>query len=343
MHAQGSTDTLTASAADAVSTIFDDLYRPDSVVSLKMELDLERFLENKDIDAYYPAILHFRDVADQKVSWPIEIKARGRSRRQFCDFPPLKLRFFSDDLATKQLANFNQFKMVTHCRKSVDIRKIVLKEYLVYRIWQLLSENSFRVQLFEVTYRDIRQADRTFQAYAFLLEDEAHVAARLQGEVVQQRGALSKYIDQEELTFLALFQYFIGNTDWLVDRQHNIKFVKCPAALKLKILPYDFDACGLVGAAYAIPASHLPIEAVQERLFLGDCVSPEAFEQGLTIFREKKTAIFDLIRQFEPLDQRSRKIMIRYLEQFYRAIDKANFIDKVLLKECLGTEKQTGR
>lgn len=332
-------DTLPQSeplSIDSMEPSIFNFFQRNEVLSIQIETDIDRFLANQAIDAYHPAILRFQGKDGTDIMLPMEIKARGKSRRQFCEFPPVKMRFFSSDLKDHQLAPYQKLKMVTHCRTAIGIREVVLKEYLVYQLLNLFTENCFRAQLLKVTYKDVRKRQEPFEEYAMILEDEDQLAKRLGGQLMQQRGALSKYVSQEELTFLALFQYMIGNTDWILDRQHNVKFVKCPALKKLRAVAYDFDVCGLVDAAYAIPASHLPIKSVQERLFIGACVAPEAFEKTLDLFRNREQEVYELIDQFELLPEQQRKQMRRYLNSFYKIIEEADFVEKELLRQCKG-------
>ncbi len=334
-----SADTLSQTdSLDAVhfeKNIFDYLKR-DSVLHVQIETDFEQFVTDKSIDAYQPALFRFRNPKGELCSLPTEIKARGKSRRQFCNFPPFKMKFFREHLEEHQLDKINSLKVVTHCRKEIDIRKIVLKEYLVYKMLNLFTENSMEVQLLKIDYLDAGRKKAPVVQYGMLLENEKSLAKRLGGKVMKQRGALSEYVPEEDLIFMALFQYLIGNTDWVVDQQHNVKFIKCPKEKKFRIVPYDFDVCGMVNAVYATPAAHLPILEVQERLYLGQCVEKESFEKGLVILRERKEKLFTLIQEFDLLTNRQRKKMMRFLETFYEAIEEADFIERELLEKCKG-------
>jgi len=285
------------------------------------------------MEVYLPAQLYLSKQGQDHII-PMEVKARGNSRRQFCHFPPMKLKFFDSWLEKEGLANFTDLKLVSHCRQSIDYRDVVLREYLVYKMLSILTDDSFRTQLLRVEFVDFRQEKNIDHQYAMILESVDQLADRLQGKVIEQRGLLSQFVPQEELTFIALFQYFIGNTDWELDRQHNIKYIKCPKVKKLKAIPYDFDVSGIVNAAYAIPASHLPIKHVQERLFLGKCVSLEEFENALLPFRQHKEELLTIIENFEPLSLRQRKKMLKFLDSFYRAIEKEGFIKKQLMANC---------
>ncbi|MEM9822853.1 MAG: hypothetical protein AAF985_17360 [Bacteroidota bacterium] len=329
----------TEASAPQEKSIFDYLQR-DTALSLKIELNLQKYLDLKSIDVYLPAQMHLQNEAGEWEQIPLRVKARGKSRRQFCHFPPMKLKFFEDWLATNHLAAYTDIKLVTHCRTAMEYRDVVLREYLVYKMLEVMTGNSFRVQLARIEFVDFYQKKPGEYQYAMLLEPAEQLAHRLEGRLMEQRGLLSKYVLEEELTFIAMFQYFIGNTDWELDRQHNVKYIKCPKIKQLKAIPYDFDVSGVVNAAYAIPAAHLPIEHVQERLFLGKCVSVEAFEKAILPFKKYQKELLAVVEGFEPLSQRQRKKMLKFLHQFYEDIERKDFIEKQLLGDCKREDKE---
>ena len=63
----------------------------------------------------------------------------------------------------------------------------------------------------------------------------------------------------------------IGNTDWNLDKSHNIELIR-PASGGAPIpVPYDFDWSGLIAPPYARPNQMLGIGSVKQRLFRGFC------------------------------------------------------------------------
>ena len=133
---------------------------------------------------------------------------------------------------------------------------------------------------------------------------------------------------------VSIFEYFIGNTDWSVPNNHNIKLIfdrKNDAALPFPVA-YDFDYCGLVDASYAIPNEVIGTEKVTERVYRGFPRTAEEIQTILNVFRNKKDSIYSLINNFSLLNEKARKVMTNYLDDFYKTIDnssqvKAIFID----------------
>jgi hypothetical protein len=129
----------------------------------------------------------------------------------------------------------------------------------------------------------------------------------------------------------------IGNTDWSVPGQHNCKILTMHNTDRPDlgmIVPYDFDYSGLVNADYAIPTEALDIENVRERIYLGRCRTEEEYVMALKEFTDKKEDFYRVIQEFSLIDERTRKDMIRYLDEFYVLFDKRNTIVSELLRNC---------
>ena len=58
----------------------------------------------------------------------------------------------------------------------------------------------------------------------------------------------------------------IGNTDWAVPNNHNVKLIydKERKLAPPLVVPYDFDYSGLVDASYAVPNEVIGTEKVTE-------------------------------------------------------------------------------
>ena len=100
------------------------------------------------------------------------------------------------------------------------------------------------------------------------------------------------------------------------------------------IIPYDFDYSGFVNASYAVPVEDLGIETVRQRIYQGVCRDEVTFMDALQEFTAKKEAFYSVIREFQYLDERSKKDMIRYLDEFFSMFDKRNSILYALKNEC---------
>ena len=58
-------------------------------------------------------------------------------------------------------------KVVTHCNNSKVYSEYVLKEYLIYKIYNILSPVSFRVRLIRMKYVDTGRKNKVTESWAF--------------------------------------------------------------------------------------------------------------------------------------------------------------------------------
>ncbi len=138
---------------------------------------------------------------------------------------------------------------------------------------------------------------------------------------------------------VVIFQYMIGNTDWSVPKNHNIKLLadKEDSSAKPFVVPYDFDYSGLVNTDYAVPAPALNLENVTQRLYRGFPRTMAELQAVLKIYQQQKGNIYTMIKNFEPLDKQNKKEMMYYLDNFYDMIDNPKkvqftFIDDARLQ-----------
>jgi hypothetical protein len=169
---------------------------------------------------------------------------------------------------------------------------------------------------------------------AFILEEFDDVAKRNSCKEVKIDNLHTENTDRQQMTLVALFEFMIGNTDWSVYANHNIKLISehKPAVSKPYAIAYDFDYSGLVNAPYAIPEPALGTTLVTERVYRGFPRSVEELQESAKLFLEKKDSIYSMIDNFQQLQPRNKSEMKRYLDDFFLIINdprkiKREFID----------------
>ncbi len=269
-------------------------------------------------------------------SYPVQVRTRGRFRlnRHICDFPPLRLNFPTDSVSGSVLHGTDKVKMVTHCRDNNTYEQYVLEEYLAYRIYGILTEIGFRVQLALVTYRDVRGEERDVSRLAFLIEDDEAVAERLGGEVTGAEQANPDHFDPQQAGTMYLFQYLIGNTDWSIARFHNMKAIRIGRVYHP--IPFDFDFSGFVNPSYAGPSPVVAryITNVRERLYWGVCSNQIDYAGLFSHFNGKREAILDLITSQPGLTGRNRHLATTYVESFFEVITDEREADFRIVQSC---------
>ena len=139
--------------------------------------------------------------------------------------------------------------------------------------------------------------------------------------------------NRAQATLVGLFQYMIGNTDWAVPLNRNVKLLldKTDSLSAPYIVPYDFDYCGLVNADYAVPVPELEIASVRDRLYRGFPRTMEELQATLQLFRDKKNAIYSLITNMEALSDYHRDDMIQYLDGFFLTINNEKKVKQIFI------------
>ncbi len=317
----------TAQPIDSVKFFSDE-----QLIDLSLTTDIKALQAEKRLDVFQDADFTMRFPDSSAVSGKIAVGARGHFRRDYCTIPPLMLNFRGP--GGGKLSSLGKLKLVIGCGNKSEDEQLILKEYLVYKIYNLLEEKSFRVRLIRVTYNDSRSKMRSYTQYAFLVEDDNDMARRNGCIKKEKAQVLTESTNRDMMTMVAVFEYMISNGDWSVPNNHNTKLIyekNIPAALPY-VVPYDFDHSGFVNAGYALPNELLGTETVTERVYRGFPREMEELESVFAEFRQKKEKIYALIMNFAPLKERTRKDAVDYLEEFYKTINnkaqvKSIFID----------------
>lgn len=303
----------------------------DKPIEVTFTTDVKKLRNDKSKPIYLPAHVTMKFSDTSVISEDIRVQPRGIYRKNHCDIASLMLNFKNP--SSPKLSPLKKLKLVGGCRNGSDYDELLLKEYLVYKIQNLLSNMSFRVRLMHITYNDSKQKVKPYTQYAFLIEDLKDLAER--NNCVEKKDTVfyTEATNRKQMTFVNLFQYMIGNTDWSVMRCHNIKLIvsKNDTLSKPYTIPYDFDYCGLVNANYAVPDEQLGIEFVRERLYRGFPRGLDELEEAINIFKEKKESIMYYIDHFDLCSQKCRKNIMEYLNEFYNTIDNKKKVESIFI------------
>lgn len=311
------------------------IFEGEEIIDVSLHFDVDRFMREKSDQEYMDALMTFFSGRDDSVSYDIKLRARGNSRRKICDFPPIRLNFKDVETVFGDLDDMSNVKMVTHCDQAKSFEDYVLKEYLVYKLFNVVSEYSYRVRLLKVRFIDTSEKQRNFHKYAFLIEPMDLLEERL--EVFEIESVILTYEDliPELLDRMTLFQFMIGNTDFQLATYHNIKVVKRADELKGVAIPYDFDYSGFVDTHYSVPGENQEeMINVRQRKYMGACRSNSSYEQMLTEFLEHQADFYRIIEEFELLSEPAARYIKGYLDGFYDMFEN-NRIKRSLKRSCV--------
>jgi len=255
------------------------------------------------------------------VEIPLKMKARGhfRKMKENCTYPPMLLNFDQNSSANTLFAGQDKLKLVTPCRGD----KYVVREYLVYKLYNQITPKSFKVRLVKVIFKDpSTKSKKTEALYGMLIEEEEHMAKRNNTVTVEGKLTRPEQTQREDFLNMAVFEYMIGNTDWSVQYMQNVKLIATDASAIPSTVPYDFDHAGLVSAPYAHPAVELQLSSTRERRYRGFCIQDMSqFNEVISRFNEKKDDLYKVYTMTTLVEEGYLKSTLKYLDDFYKTIN----------------------
>lgn len=262
----------------------------------------------------------------------VEFRARGHVRRmaRTCDYVPLRLEFAKGSRAGTVFQKQDALKLVVQCAGGSEFEQYLLREYLAYRIFNVVTHRSFRARLARVTYVDKASGKATGTRLGIFLEDDAEVAKRLEGRVIELQRLMFADLDSDALMPAMVFEFMIGNTDFSIYALHNVRIVQRPDR-SLHVVPYDFDMSGLVNAPYAIPSRGFMIKSVTERVYRGPCRNQEMVDPYIANFVAKRDAIRALPDAVPGFSRETRDATRRYIDSFYDAIKTSKDVKRLFV------------
>ena len=317
--------------------VYEEFFFLDEPINLTMEFNIKEFKKARRKTDYHPAKMTNHVSDSFEVNHDVRVRARGEFRRENCTMPPYWINVRYSGIEAEEFRDFRKMKMVTRCKEAGPYADYVLKEYLLYRIYSLITDYSFRVRLVRVKYIDTGKKNQVLENWAFLIEPEEMLAKRLNAKLIPSDRLSIRTVNPEIMDLMALFQYMVGHGDFSVTGRHNLKIIvlKDPTGPRGFLpVPYDFDYAGLVDAHYAMPQETLDISSVKERYFLGACRPLEIHMKTIEILAEYQDEILDLIMNFEYLEEDVRLEMVAYIASYFVESEQDRFVKAYLDPTC---------
>jgi hypothetical protein len=311
-----------------------NLFESDEELTLKVTGPLNTLIRNREDENKYPFTLQVDGMDHQ-----IMLSARGKSRKELCDFPPLRF-YFDDSIPGNSLfSGQDQLKVVTHCFRVEKTQVNVLREYAAYRFFSLITDAAYRVRLARIVYEDT-DGKQSLTRYGFFIESTESLAERVGGQRAYVSGVSRKSLNDRQEALVYVFQYMIGNTDWsMVTAEgddeccHNGKLIEKDQ--QLLYIPYDFDLSGVVKAQYARPDPSMNIASVTQRLYRGFCLNPEVLGNAIDEFNMRQDEFVTIVEDLPFPNGNYQKRTLRFLASFFKAIENKDKIMKSFHKRCV--------
>jgi len=320
--------------------VFKDLFVDEEPLTMTLTTDFKDFKRKRRQEEYQSAEMTVHVDDSFEVSRPVRIKARGIYRRDNCTNPPIWLNIRHSDIEVDSIDEVVRMKLVIRCRDSKLYDDYVLREYLVYKLYNMITPVSYRVRLIRMNIVDTGRKNDLSQSWAFIMEPDTLMEMRLQAKMIRNDRLSMNVVNREMMDKMALFSYMVGNGDYSITGRHNVRILalrdggEMPGFL---VIPYDFDYTGLVNANYAVPGEQgqeLGIEHVRERYYLGPCRSREVMERAVEELAANRDRIIQYIEDFEYLDDGEKEDMIGYLDDYFEEAEDEDFINRKIEPTC---------
>jgi len=320
----------------------DKLFASHENLGVSISGPFKTLYRERDPEKVYAGQMNYTDAQGALIELEIELQARGNYRRakKNCKHPPLRIIVDKEKSKSSLFAKLKDVKIVVPCGKSAGFERLVILEYLIYRMYNELTPQSYRVRLMVLNLvNNEREQTRTFPA--FFIEPHRRLAKRLDWKKIDTKSVNVSTLEVEELAKLSLFQFMIGNTDCSplrspVDENccHNVKLFQGSDSSQMVAVPYDFDFSGFVGAPYAVPSPKVGIRSVKMRRYRGFCRQNNSVIKAVTHFNEIRDSIEALINASDDLSDRVKAGKIKYLAQFFEIINDPKTLEKKVLRYC---------
>jgi len=316
--------------------VYGDLFSEEEPLNLTLKFDVQAYKKTRHQDVNHEAEMTIVGSDDFQGSNSVQVKARGTIRRKICNLPPISLNIGNSEIKADSLQDVFRINMVVPCKNAAKYGPYVLREYMVYKIYNIITPLTYRVRLVRLTIIDTGKDNKVTKDWAFLQEPDELMTLRLNSNMIKSDALSMSSMNPKIINNLSMFQYMIGNADYSVTGRHNLKILasKEYGPTGFIPVPYDFDYSGLVNTDYAVPSETLGTTSVQERYYLGLCRPKQVHEETIQELAQFEDEIMEYIKNFEYLDEEEKVDMIEYLDSYFKESRESGFIDRKIAPTC---------
>lgn len=325
LSATGQKDTigLSESKADSLNKDF-FLFGSDDLLELTMRLNITRYIRKNTNEPTQDAVLTFHFSEKDSLNKNIRVKYRGKFRFDNCGFPPMEISFKNHIHAYSDTDRVKKIKLVPHCDAGTLSDEYILREYLVYKLYNIISDTSYNVRLLRINYIDTEKKKKPITQYGIFIEPDNILSQRIKASEVEVKNLTQRYIRPDIMDKVSIFNYMVANWDWNIPNLQNVTVFKpyyVASAGSGIAVPYDFDLSGIVSPDYVVLPEEYGLRTSRDRIFLGMCRTREVFEKDLRFFLSKKTEMYKTVNDFPYLSQRAKRDIINLLNTFYSQLE----------------------
>ncbi len=328
--------------ARALST-GDPLFADDSTINVTVTAPLTTLIRERPTEQYLPGTFQYEDADGAVTTLEVGLRTRGHFRYQTCGFPPIRVNFDKSAVRGTLFDGQDKLKLVAHCEDQERYEQYVLREYMAYRLFNLLTDKSFRVRLMRVRFVDSQGRRKDQLRYAYFIEHKKRLAKRIGIPLYEVEDLELAELDGEFLNLTSMFQLLVANTDFSPiagppdsNCCHNYVLFRDTAGGPVTAIPYDFDQSGFVDAPYASPNPRMRIREVTQRVYRGRCLFNDYVDGSIDALAAMKGPIYDIIAAQPGTTERVRRTLARFVDRFYAVLDDPKRVERDILATCIG-------
>ncbi len=302
-----------------------ELFKSQKLLSLKLNYSNKDLKKKTNDSTYLKTKLSYKTVDDTWNAIDVEIRRRGNFRLKNCYYAPIKIKVKKSNSKGTLFEGNKKLKLVLPCLKNNSKNDYILKEYIAYKIFEIISPYHFKTRLVAISYNEnIGNKTKSHNLKGILIEDDKKIAKRHGGDIVKRS---INPLNQDPITsvYNAFFQFMIGCTDFSTAYQHNQKLLFVDK--KIIPIPYDFDVSGLVNPSYAIGSGEkseiLGLSSVTQRLYRGFKRNPAIIKQVRNEFINNKTKLIEVLDSLQQYFNNPKEFSVarNYIIDFFEVIE----------------------
>ncbi len=323
----------------------DPLFRSDDRLEVRISGPIAKIVRQRSKTREQSGTFSYVDDSGETVTFDVKIRSRGNFRRDrlTCPFPPIRLNFKKSQVKDTLFDKQDKLKLVTHCRnRGAANHNAIHREYLAYRIFNEITDASFRVRPLEITWVEAGKTDSGNVQIGFLIESDKRLAKRIDRKVLDVPRIKTIELDPAYTNQASMFQFLIANTDFspiaAAPREsccHN-GVLMAKEGLGIYSVPYDFDMSGFADAPYAVPNERFKLRSVRDRKYRGRCVFNAELDNTVARYMERRAAIEAVVTDYPWLDDEEKRESLDYIAEFYEVITDPKAFERDIRGDCVG-------
>ena len=303
------------------------LFQTKEPLHIRANTKIKYIKKNLNDSSYTARKIYYEKTPGSWDSVTVGVQLHGHFRRENCQLPPTKMKLKKADTENTVFEGTKKLKLVVPCQKAQTKDAFIVREYLCYQFYQLISPYNFNTRLLKIDITDYsKKKPEQISTMAFFIEDVEPLAKRNKGKEIKGQTLIPSRFNVKESIRNDLFQYMVANIDWSAVYQHNIRVIQTGSE-PLVAVPYDFDMSGFVNAPYA--------QSTRERVFRGFCRDEAAMQEirreYLKLETDFNATIAAHTEYFSSADIRDMK---DYLGGFYKIMKNDESFKESIIEKC---------